>query len=909
MKSPSSSKTLNAERSTSNAQSTGRGFLVLFLFYSVSLSPLHAQVGNNNPTGPSGIFNGQVHTGYSYDPYTGNATRSITDIAVAGAVGEYPLALVRTANSRMPSTTELFGWAGGWNHNYNWILEDSPLGPLHPTRYTVAFPDGRVETFQSVTWDSANYYRVRAGNGNNAGTSAGVRERFVPLDTNPNNMYGYLILPDGGRVEFKAQQHVSGSQYWYKYHVTAIIDPYGLRTTIASELVAQNTRRRITRVTEPAGRYIQFSYGTPNGPRISQVAASDGRAVNYYYSYTMLDHVVYYSNANWTARYQYVGANVGGPDLPPLLRTCDDPMYPGPMKRIAYEYKTGTNADQTAAVYGQILRERYWDGVSGDEAIGAVVSTLTIGLPNNSPVYRTETRGDNMTRTFIYNGAGYVTWASDFMGHQSTQGYDPTTKFINSVINFNRITTDYTTNALTGNVTVVTFPLTQGDTPGQQTRPTVRYQYGWANCPDPNNRDANNPYYLYSITDEGGHTTTFTRDANKRVTRIDYPDGGYETFTYNSFGRVLTHRMTTGGTESFTYDAYGLKQTYRNPDNPTGNPTIRYYYDGLDRVSGILDVLSHPTNWEYNDRGQITMTTLPWDNGTRYTITNAYNADGTVQSKTDELGHVTSYIYDDYRRLKSVTPPARGDGTGTHTTTYNYWAGNWISDDYRCTDSTICWVVLPSGKKIKTVYDDNRRKSSVTVAPGTADEATTSYTYDNVGNVTRVTNPRGYSITTGYDERNRPSSINVIGQLTTFTYDTAGRKKTIARPNGQVITYSSFDEMNRVLQQTVTQAPTGAAITKYTYYPSGLLHTMQDPRLVATQSSEIYEYIYDVMGRKAWAVYPIDSGGVRRSEGFTYDDAGRYPTHSKRHFRLRCRLALDRHQQRQRHHSQIILER
>src|SRR5689334_1508536 len=86
--------------------------------------PLHAQVGDNNPTGVSGIFNGQAGA-CGYDPYTGNATRSITDIAVAGSVGDYPLALVRTANSRTPSTTDVFSYAGGWNHNYNWIMEDS----------------------------------------------------------------------------------------------------------------------------------------------------------------------------------------------------------------------------------------------------------------------------------------------------------------------------------------------------------------------------------------------------------------------------------------------------------------------------------------------------------------------------------------------------------------------------------------------------------------------------------------------------------------------------------------------------------------------------------------------------------------------------------------------------------------
>jgi hypothetical protein len=51
---------------------------------------LRADLGDDNPTGISGEFNGNVRTGCSYDPYTGNATRPITDIVVPGAVGGYP---------------------------------------------------------------------------------------------------------------------------------------------------------------------------------------------------------------------------------------------------------------------------------------------------------------------------------------------------------------------------------------------------------------------------------------------------------------------------------------------------------------------------------------------------------------------------------------------------------------------------------------------------------------------------------------------------------------------------------------------------------------------------------------------------------------------------------------------------
>src|SRR5580765_2749965 len=183
---------------------TGRDCALLFLLMSISLArPLYSQVGDNNVTGPSGIFNGQAG-GCGYDPYTGNATRSITDIAVAGAVGEYPLALVRTANSRTPSLTGVFGWQGGWNHNYNWTMDDSPRGNaqnFQPVRYTVNFPDGRVETFRAVTWDPG-YYRVRPGVDTPAqSSSTGVRERFLSLNT--STMLAYLILPDGGKVKFQ----------------------------------------------------------------------------------------------------------------------------------------------------------------------------------------------------------------------------------------------------------------------------------------------------------------------------------------------------------------------------------------------------------------------------------------------------------------------------------------------------------------------------------------------------------------------------------------------------------------------------------------------------------------------------------------------------------------------------------
>src|SRR6266487_116788 len=550
--------------------------LALFIILSL-VSSLHAQIGNYNPSGVSGIFNGQIETGCSYDPWTGNATRSLTDIFVAGAVGEYPLALVRTANSRTPSTTEVFGQWGGWNHNYNWTMDDSPVTNTqnsHPVKYTVNFPDGRVETFRAVTWDGI--YRVRPGADTPAqSTSAGVRERFLQLDL--NNMYAYLVLPDGGVVEFRAEQmhDLQYGRYWYRYHVTAINDPHGLRTRIDSEVVA-NGRRRITTVTEPAGRWLQFYYPGPNAARIDHVTASDGRTVQYsYYYWIYLDHVVYYGHPEWTAHYTYCGPNVPG-DLPWLLYTCDDPMYAGPMHKIAYVYRTANNYGNNQPDYGQISSENYYDG----STVGTSVSTLTAP----SATTRIETRGDTRTRTFTYTGAGYLTSCTDFMSHSASQTYDGK-NYINSVTDRNNNRTDYTNDPITGNMLQIKFPFTHEDTLNQSVRPIINYIYGGAGCTDPNN---GNPYWVCAATDEAGNQTQFRREpVAYRLTRINYPDGGYETFSYDAshFYQVQSHRMVTGGMENWTYDARHRKDTYRNPDNASGNPTAQYFYDALDRVS------------------------------------------------------------------------------------------------------------------------------------------------------------------------------------------------------------------------------------------------------------------------------------------------------------------------------------
>jgi hypothetical protein len=98
--------------------SVSRLYGLISCFLALALvSPLRSQVGNDNPSGPAGIFNGNITTGCSYDPYTGNAMRKVTDITVAGAVGSYGLSFSRISNSRQ-GFGSYFGMPGAWQHSY-----------------------------------------------------------------------------------------------------------------------------------------------------------------------------------------------------------------------------------------------------------------------------------------------------------------------------------------------------------------------------------------------------------------------------------------------------------------------------------------------------------------------------------------------------------------------------------------------------------------------------------------------------------------------------------------------------------------------------------------------------------------------------------------------------------------------
>ncbi|MEN3369491.1 MAG: hypothetical protein V7609_1634 [Verrucomicrobiota bacterium] len=786
-----------------------RGIGLILFAFSFAITTLRAQIGNDNPTGPAGVFNGNVTTGCSYDPYTGNARRSITDIVVSGGVGAYPLAFSRVANSRSGdiSTNYQFGEAAWWRHSYSWHVDES-FGLGQPTQYNVAFPDGRFQVFAPSDSDSC----FRAG--------PSLRERFVPLDL--NTMLAYLILPDGGKVEFTASPFYS-PYTGYRYQATAIIDPYGQRTSLA-----YNSDGSLNTIQEPGGRWLQLVYAAAPVSQwvgfpitvIDHVQASDGRVVQYNYggaqfvpgapAYNYLANVIYPADPGSpspTAFYTYQGPNV--PDNEgyyhgiPLLSSCDDPMYHGPMKKISYTYGT-RNSYYGFVGSGQILSEN-----SG--TTGQAVSTL--GTDVNISNTRTETRGDGPSRTFNYDGGKLINY-TDFKGQTSSISYDGN-GYIGSFTDARSNTTATSREPRIGALSVVTHP-------GDNSTASSGYS------------DSNNPYYLSNRTDERGNTAWFTRNANHQIERIDYPNGAYETFSYNNFGQVCSHRLTNGGTETFGYDenlpaARGLKTSYTDP---LGNVT-RYYYDGYDRLLNATDPYGNATWFDYNQRGQVTRIMHQDASAIRY----SYNVDGTVASVTDELNHTTNYGYDDYKRVLSETNAL------SQTTSYGY-AQDWVNS-YVQTTSNPKYILSPTNKNVVYGYDENFRKAYEVAALGTADEAWSFFWYDQVGNLVTTQDPRGYQTNFGYDARNRKTWVmDALGQVTCLYYDAANNVGNVELADGNSES-KVYDAMNRVTSDT---DPVGR-VTQFDYTASGKLWHVRDGNNQQTT------FGYDALDRKTQMTY------------------------------------------------------
>jgi RHS repeat-associated protein len=322
-----------------------------------------------------------------------------------------------------------------------------------------------------------------------------------------------------------------------------------------------------------------------------------------------------------------------------------------------------------------------------------------------------------------------------------------------------------------------------------------------------------------------GFTYTFA-DALRRLTEIDYPDGGKTTISYND---TPPHPTVTSN---------------RLMNSPNQFVTTTTTMDAIGHA--IKSILTPDPDCASGDR----VDTTYGGTGRVYTVSNPYCA------TTDRTYDLTTYSHDALSRTTSVT---KQSGSAVVSTSY---AGN-------CTT-----VTDEAGKSRKSCSDALGRLTTVYEDPAGLNYLT-SYTYDALNNLTSVVQSGLGQRTFVYDSLSRlTSATNPESGTVTYAYDANGNltSKTAPAPNqtgaATVTTTYTYDALNRLTQKSYSDtSPTyanGTPTVLFGYDQSSVLECSGTKFTIANS-----------IGRMSWAA-PVDQNTIPITmHSFSYDPVGR----------------------------------
>ena len=391
----------------------------------------------------------------------------------------------------------------------------------------------------------------------------------------------------------------------------------------------------------------------------------------------------------------------------------------------------------------------------------------------------------------------------------------------------------------------------------------------------------------------GSSVTTYAYDTAGELDMVTQPNGMTSDFVYGlTYGRLTQVIDPLGNYIAYGYDGQGNRTELSHYDagdqrrfwkrfefqgtshpgklwreiNPDDTYT-EYAYDASDNISTITDAAGKTTTYDYDLFDRLTTVTQPGNVITGY----AYDRQDNLITVTDAESHATTYVYDDLGRLVSTASP------DTHTTTYAYDAsGNLICK----TDA--------NGNTITYTYDALNRLTAIHFPDSSQD---ITYTYDQgangKGQLTDMTDPSG-TYTYTYDALGNlvteEKTIDGVTYTTQYAYDPAGILTNITYPGGRTVTYE-LDTAGRVTQVTSTkESITSTLAENISYLPFGPLQGLTYGN--GTALSKTFDQLYRLTDLSAGSVqglgYGLDSVGnitaitdnldPARSQTFGYDD-------------------------------------
>ena len=362
---------------------------------------------------------------------------------------------------------------------------------------------------------------------------------------------------------------------------------------------------------------------------------------------------------------------------------------------------------------------------------------------------------------------------------------------------------------------------------------------------------------IASATDFNGNTTTYVYDLSRNL----------ETSSTEAYGTLQARTITTsylpklplptlidepGRRTNFDYDSKGNLLTQTITDTVTGKTrTTQYTYNS----NGQVLTVDGPRA-DVND--VTTYTYYP------YTQTNCgYNC-GRLLSSQDALGHTTNFVsYDVMGR------PVEIDSPNGLVNLFTYYPRGWLKTKKVNTEVTsytydgvgqLTKVVFPSGAFSSYTYDAAHRLTQIQDQLGNK----IVYTLDAMGNRTKeqivdAGNNLVQIHSRAFNWLNQlQQDVGAQNQVTTFSYDNNGRLIAVVDPLSHS-TLKAYDALDRLIR--VTDSSNG--MTQYAYDALNQVTGIVDPRNLLTS------YGLNALGENSRTTSP-DSGVT----DVTYDAAG-----------------------------------
>ena len=372
--------------------------------------------------------------------------------------------------------------------------------------------------------------------------------------------------------------------------------------------------------------------------------------------------------------------------------------------------------------------------------------------------------------------------------------------------------------------------------------------------------DPTNPLSLTALTETttvNGHAFTSAYSAATKTFTNSTPLGRQSTTTLDALGRVIQTQVAGLNAVNRTYDSNGRLATIT-----TGPRTLTFAYNNLSYLQSITDPIGRVESYLYDAAGRVTTQTLTDGRVIQY----AYDATGNMTSLSPPGRPAHTFTFTPVDLMASYVPP--NVGAGTNATTYAYNA-----------DRQLTQVNRPDGLTVGLGYDTAGRLSATTIARGTL-----SYTYSaTTGNLASIAAPGGIGLTYAYDG-SLPTGTTWSGPVAgsvTRTYDNDFRVTAVAVNGASIpLTYDNDSLLASAGSMTLarnaqngllTGTTLGNATDTWTYNGFG-----EPVEYSASYNAALIfdqQFTRDNLGRITQKIETI--GGVTDTYVYSYDLAGR----------------------------------